>query len=215
VNKKETAVPQSNIARLPRYYRFLNELSKKGIQRISSKKLAEIMSVTASQIRQDFSVFGLSGQQGYGYSVEGLRKEISVLLGLETIKPAVLIGVGNLGRAIASLSFGDKGYRIIGAFDYVIPEEYSMIAGVKIQTPDTLEDFCREFNPECAFLCLPEERAPKAVEQLIGLNVRYFWNFSHYDIKKDYPDAIVENVHLGDSLMKLSYNIATTKNRGE
>lgn len=211
--KTPSSVPYSNISRLPRYHRFLSELSKEGRERISSGELAEIMGVTSSQIRQDFKSFGLTGQQGYGYNVSDILDEIAVVLGLNKEKKAVLVGSGNLGRAIGSLSFSDKGFRLIGVFDANKALTGKKVGKCKIADIEDIDEFCRTEKPEAAFLCIPEEQAPAIVSKLIDLGIRAFWNFSHYDIKNNYPHATVENVHLSDSLMKLSY-LLETKNEG-
>ena len=166
------------------------------------------MRLTASQIRQDFNCFGGFGQQGYGYNVEQLRNKMAEILGLNEIKTAVLIGAGNLGRAVANqMSFEDKGFRLIGIFDSDPLYKGLTIRELPIQSDEKLSEFCSEFKPDAAVLCLPADKAPEIVDKLIALNIRSFWNFSHYDIHRKYPEAIVENVHLSDSLMTLSFSI--------
>ena len=210
-NSKE--ISASVISRLPRYYRFLCDLHSKGITRVSSKELASIMGVTASQIRQDFNCFGGFGQQGYGYHVEQLKNEMSEILGLNEIKTAILIGAGNLGRAVASqLSFEDKGFRLIAIFDCDPLFKGIKIRELPIRSDDELIDFCGEVKPDMAVLCLPADKAPEMVDELISLGIKSFWNFSHYDIHRKYPDVCVANVHLSDSLMTLSYTIKNNDN---
>lgn len=203
--KDKSELSYSNIVRLPRYYRFLSMLSKQGKDKISSAALAEIMGVTSSQIRQDFSCFGLSGQQGYGYSVSQLLSEIGILLGLSEKKSAILIGAGNIGTAVANLSYDDKGFEIKAAFDKDKSLIGKSINGIRILDISSIGEYVKNAIPECAFLCIPEDSAPEIVRELYELGVKCFWNFSHYDIKTEYTDAKVENVHLGDSLMRLSY----------
>lgn len=211
--KSSNDISKSVIGRLPRYYRFLGDLQKKDINRISSKDLAGMMGLTASQIRQDLNCFGGFGQQGYGYNVPVLRDQLAEILGLEKTYTAVLIGAGNLGRAVAGhMSFEDKGFRLTGIFDIDPLYKGMKIKGLPILSDDMLEEFCSKSLPDMAVLCIPSEAAPAVVEQLIGCGVKNFWNFSHYDIKMAHPEVNVENVHLNDSLMMLTYQI---KNRRE
>lgn len=196
------------INRLPRYHRFLGELLAEGVHRISSRELSIRMGLTASQIRQDLNCFGGFGQQGYGYHIEQLRTEIGKILGLDKQNRAILIGAGNLGRAVAShMAFESKGFRLIGIFDKKEALKGQMIKGLPIRHIDDLDDFCRENLPSCAILCIPKVDAMDICNTLISLGVKGFWNFSHCDLAVDHPDVAVENVHLGDSLMKLSYKI--------
>lgn len=196
------------INRLPRYYRFLGELLSEGVQRISSRELAERMGLTASQIRQDLNCFGGFGQQGYGYHIEQLREEIGKILGIDRPQKAILIGAGNLGRAIAShMAFETKGFKLIGIFDKKEALKGQIIKGLPVRHVDDLDDFCRENLPACAILCIPQNDAEDICNSLISLGIKGFWNFSHYDLSVRHPEISVENVHLGDSLMKLSYKI--------
>ena len=199
----------SVIRRLPRYYRFLNHLKKTGINRISSKELSEKMGFTASQIRQDLNCFGGFGQQGYGYIVEQLCDEIGNILGISNGYRCILIGAGNLGQAIAShLSFEAQGFRLIGIFDSDPHKIGTSLSGQMIRDVRTLDDFCKEMQPVMAVLCTPRAAVEHLSDQLYAMGIRNFWNFSHYDIAMKYPDAIVENVHLNDSLMTLCYRIS-------
>lgn len=199
----------SVIRRLPRYYRFLNHLKKTGINRISSKELSEKMGFTASQIRQDLNCFGGFGQQGYGYIVEQLCDEIGNILGVSNGYRCILIGAGNLGQAIAShLSFEAQGFRLIGIFDSDPHKIGTSLSGQMIRDVRTLDDFCKEMQPVMAVLCTPRAAVEHLSDQLYAMGIRNFWNFSHYDIAMKYPDAIVENVHLNDSLMTLCYRIS-------
>lgn len=196
------------INRLPRYYRFLGELMGEGVSRISSRQLSERMGLTASQIRQDLNCFGGFGQQGYGYNIEQLYLEIGKILGLDHQKKAVLIGAGNLGRAIAThMSFESRGFKLIGIFDKKEALKGQIIKGLPVRHIDDLDDFCRENLPACAILCIPKGEAEELCNALVARGVKGFWNFSHCDLALKFPDVVVENVHLGDSLAKLSYNI--------
>ncbi len=212
---KDTAsVSVSVVARLPRYYRFLCDLSKRGVERVSSKELSVVMGLTASQIRQDFNCFGGFGQQGYGYNVEQLKKELGAILGLQTEKSAVLIGAGNLGRTIAThLRFEALGFRLTAIFDSAPSLQREWIRGLPVQSAGFLREYCLQNAPEMAILCLPENQAPAVVETLLECGVNAFWNFSHYDVHTAHPDALVENVHLSDSLMTLSYKMNNSKER--
>lgn len=212
--KNSRDISSSVISRLPRYYRFLCELYANGTTRISSKELAEIMGFTASQIRQDFNCFGGFGQQGYGYNIEQLIGEFAGILGLNELKTAILIGAGNLGRAVASqMSFEDKGFRLIGIFDCDPLYKGIKIREIPISADDAIADFCHEHHPDMAVLCLPADKAPEMVDTLVELGIKSFWNFSHYDILRKYPELNVANVHLSDSLMTLSFIIKN--NSGE
>ncbi len=201
-------ISMSVIKRLPRYYRFLGELKKSKILRISSKELSQRMKLTASQIRQDLNCFGGFGQQGYGYNVEQLYTEIGKILGVDNTCKAILIGVGNLGKAIAShVNFKERGFELVGIFDSnpeIIGKDFS---GIKISDIKNLDIFCEKYQPDAAFLCIPDTAAEKIIGNLIDLGIKCFWNFTHYDIATKYPDVTVENVHLNDSLLTLSYRL--------
>lgn len=202
----EKNISKSVIRRLPRYYRFLEELLAEGTEKISSGQLAERMRSTASQIRQDLNCFGGFGQQGYGYNVAELRAEIGEILHLNSKRRVILVGAGNLGRAIAAhIDFRQYGCELAGIFDRDRALWGLEIAGLKIKPESALGDFCRENKPDMAVLCIPRDGAQDAVRLLVESGVNAFWNFSHYDIHADFPEAAVENVHLTDSLMTLSY----------
>lgn len=201
-------VSLSVIKRLPRYYRFLGEMKKNGVQRISSSELSKRMGFTASQIRQDLNCFGGFGQQGYGYNVSQLYAEIGKILGVNKKAKTVLIGAGNLGRAVAAhMSFEERGFNLIGIFDRNEALAGQLVRGLPIRQIDGLYDFCRENAPTVAVLCIPSESAADVTQELVKLGVKGFWNFTHYDISANYPDVAVENVHLSDSLMTLSYHL--------
>ncbi|MCR4594791.1 MAG: redox-sensing transcriptional repressor Rex [Clostridiales bacterium] len=202
----------SVIKRLPRYYRFLGELKDQGLVRISSKDLSNRMGLTASQIRQDFNCFGGFGQQGYGYNIESLYNEIGNILGVNKKKKAILIGAGNLGKAIAlHMSFEKRGFNLIGVFDKNSALSGQILKGQPIRHIDGLYDFCKDNKPEIAVLCIPNTAAAEIVGQLTELGIKGFWNFSHYDIAANCPGVAVENVHLSDSLMTLSYQVENNK----
>ena len=200
------------IRRMPRYYRYVNELHQNGVARISSGALAAKMGLTASQVRQDFNCFGGFGQQGYGYNVDALYEEIGNILGLNRGLKIILLGAGNLGMALVKhLSFEAKGFRLIGIFDKNPRLIGQKIHGVEILPESALESFCREHKPDAAILCLPKEVVEELGDRLVSYGIRGFWNFSHYDIGLRHRDKgnpiVVENVHLGDSLMTLCYQV--------
>lgn len=206
-------ISKSVIRRLPRYYRFLCELEEKDVDRVSSGKLAEIMRTTASQVRQDLNCFGGFGHQGYGYPVTTLKNEIIKILGLNKNYKAVLIGAGHIGTAIAAgMNFSKMGVEIIGIFDTNSDIFGNKINNVEIKDVSTLESFCKENQTDVAFLCIPRSAAPDTVKRLYELGIKSFWNFTHYDIVGEYPDAIVENVHLSDIMMTLCYSMNEDKN---
>lgn len=202
------AISKSVIRRMPRYYRFLGELEKQGCIRISSRELSEKMGLTASQIRQDLNCFGGFGQQGYGYNVKALHEEIGSILGIDKENPTILLGAGNLGKAIAThIDFHKRGFNLIGIFD-INPELSGKIIGtLEVQNTADLESFCMEHNPVTAVLCIPKASAADAANRLVSYGIKAFWNFSHYDLRIDNKNVIVENVHLGDSLLTLSYGL--------
>ncbi len=203
--KNNDAVSLPVVRRLPRYYRFLCELKKSGIVRISSKELAKQMNLTASQIRQDLNCFGGFGQQGYGYNVDQLSNEIEQILCLDDNLPTILIGVGNLGRALSSFLFEAKGIRLIGLFDKNPKSISEHNPELDVMSIARLDEFCAENAPKLAILCIPSEHAQSMAEKLVSLGIEGFWNFSHVDLRLD-SSISVENVHLTDSLMTLCYN---------
>ena len=205
---KHENISTSVIRRLPRYYRYLGYLHSNGVTRVSSKELSEKMGLTASQIRQDLNCFGGFGQQGYGYIVEDLHMHIGNILGIAKNYGAILLGAGNLGRALASnMSFEKRGFKLLGIFDKSEELIGQSINGTEIMSGDgeTLRNFCELHKPAMAVLCIPREAVADAVDILIDSGVNSFWNFSHYDISLKYPDTLVENVHLNDSLTTLCY----------
>lgn len=211
--KEATKVSVPVIKRLPRYHRYLHQLMQEGLVRISSKELSARMGLTASQIRQDLNCFGGFGQQGYGYNIAQLYTEIGNILGLNHTEKAILIGAGNLGRAIATHTrFHDQGFDLIGVFDSSDSVVGSVIAGQRVRNSSTLERFCRDNEPVIAILCVPGNAAPELVTTLISCGIKGFWNFTHYDILHDHPDVSVENVHLSDSLMTLRYQVKKYEN---
>ena len=212
---EEKEISQAVIGRLPRYFRYLGELKDKGVERISSQDLSELMKVTASQIRQDFNNFGGFGQQGYGYNVEYLYNEIGKILGLDRQHNFIIIGAGNLGRALGNyMNFEKRGFIFRGMFDTDQQLVGKEVRGVNVMPMDELEQFIRENDIDIAVLTIPKEEAVSVAERLVGTQVRAIWNFAHVDLNVP-PGIQVENVHLSDSLMKLSYNINRYVNEQE
>ncbi len=204
----EKNISQAVIGRLPRYLRYLGELRDSNVERISSQELSELMHVTASQIRQDFNNFGGFGQQGYGYKVNYLYDEIAKILGINRAHHLVIIGAGNLGQALANyMNFERRGFHFTGIFDNN-PELYDKkIRDMYVQPMERLEDFVKENAIDIAVLTIPKASAVKVAEQLVNCGVKAFWNFAHVDLNVP-KDIVVENVHLSDSLMKLTYKIS-------
>ena len=203
-------ISKAVIRRLPRYFRYLRELIGAGIMRISSGELAERMHVTASQIRQDLNCFGGFGQQGYGYNVKYLYGEISKILGVDRGFSAIIVGVGNLGRALINTPmFEKRGVTVAGLFD-VAPGTVGQTFGtLTVQHIDEMPDFCREKKVDIAILTLPKTEVYRTAEGLAHAGVRGFWNFSNAELSlEQFPQVIIENVHLGDSLMALCYSLA-------
>lgn len=193
------------IRRLPKYYRYLGDLLSKDIQRISSKELSDIIGFTASQIRQDLNNFGGFGQQGYGYNIEDLHKEIGKILGLDKSYSAVLIGAGNLGQAIANYTgFRNAGFEINALFD-ANPKVIGLkIRDFEILDSDLMEEYVKSNNIEIGILCVPKNGAQQLADRLVNAGVRGIWNFAPVDLHVS-KDVTVENVNLTESLFTLSY----------
>ncbi len=203
----EKEISQAVIGRLPRYYRYLGELKDQGIERISSQELSDIMKVTASQIRQDFNNFGGFGQQGYGYNVEYLWEEIGKILGMGREHTLIIIGAGHLGQALSGYNnFFNRGFIFKGAFDLNKDLHGKKIRDIEIRPVEEIEQFVRDNKIEIAVLTIPKDQAVPMAEKLVNCGIKAIWNFAHVDL--DVPENVqVENVHLSDSLMKLSYSI--------
>lgn len=205
---KRDRVSKAVIRRLPRYYRYLNDLKKAGVERISSGALAEKLRLTASQIRQDLSCFGEFGQQGYGYNIEKLLGEVADILGMNHGHSAILLGVGNLGRALLrNFSFGGNGFMLTAAFDVEPALVGEKVCGVRVYHMDELEEYLKKNPTSVGVLTLPGEHAATAAGRLAAAGVRGIWNFTNIEIHPP-RDVVVENVHFADSLLALSYMIA-------
>jgi redox-sensing transcriptional repressor len=209
----EKEISQAVIRRMPRYYRYLGELLEQGVERISSNDLSNLMNVTASQIRQDLNNFGGFGQQGYGYNVQYLYEEIGKILGLDKTYNIIIIGAGNLGQALANYTnFRRLGFHIIALFDIDPSLKGKKIGDVEVHMPDEIEEFCKNNRVDIAALTMPKQSADNIAQHLVDLGIRAIWNFAHVDLNLEGKNVVVENVHLSDSLMQLSYNIV--KNQG-
>ena len=203
----DKTISRAVIKRLPRYYRYLGELLENDIERISSKELSERMKVTASQIRQDFNNFGGFGQQGYGYNVEYLYHEIGKILGLTKIHNVVIIGAGNVGRAIANYQdFKKRGFHFTAIFDNN-PEMFGKrIGGCVVMSMDVIEEYFKNNDVDIVALTVPKGSAPTIAAKVVAWGVKAIWNFAPTDLSLP-GDVLVENVHLAESLMRLSYRI--------
>lgn len=212
---EEKEISQAVIRRMPRYYRYLGDLLDEGVERISSNDLSSRMNVTASQIRQDLNNFGGFGQQGYGYNVKYLYDEIGNILGINQQHNIIVIGAGNLGQALANyVKFEKRGFVIIGLFDVNPALNGISVRGIKVRMMNELEAFVKKERVDIAALTMPKEKADETANMLVSLGINAIWNFAHLDL--ELPEhVVVENVHLSDSLMQLSYNIAKQRKRKE
>ena len=208
-------ISKAVVTRLPRYYRYLGELIEEGVERISSNELSARMKVTASQIRQDLNNFGGFGQQGYGYNVRSLYTEIAKILGIDRQHNLVIIGAGNLGQAIANYAnFERRGFIIKGMFD-INPRLIGLVVrGIEIRGVEELEKFIVDNEVQIAALTIPETKAPEIAQRLVNAGVKAIWNFAHIDLVVP-EDVVVENVHLSESLMRLSYRVCSMQEQQE
>ena len=206
---EQKCISSAVIKRLPRYHRYLDELMEAGVERISSNELSRRMHVTASQIRQDLNNFGGFGQQGYGYNVEYLYKEISKILGLDQIQNMIIIGGGNIGQALAKFSnFQKRGFVTIGIFDNDPNIIGKKINDVPVMDIRELENFVGQHDVRIAVLTVPKSAAPQIADRVAACGIRAIWNFAHIDLHIS-DQVVIENVHLSDSLMQLSYRLST------
>lgn len=201
-------VSDAVIRRLPRYYRYLDDLHNKGVIRISSNALGNKMGITASQIRQDLSCFGEFGQQGYGYNVDELRTEVGRILGADKHHRIIVIGVGNLGRAlIQNFRFHDSGFTLDTAFDISPSLIGNEVAGVPVLSMDDLETYLQDHRVDVAVLTVPRSVAQETANRMIDAGVRGFWNFTNVELSSQKEGVYFEDVHFADSLLTLSYRI--------
>ena len=206
--EEKSYVSEAVIRRLPRYFRYLRILMREGKMRVSSGELADMMHITASQIRQDLNCFGGFGQQGYGYNVSFLYAKICELLGVGAGINAIIVGAGDLGRALVRSSmFAKRGVEIVSLFD-VNPELIGReVGGVTIRNMTELEAFCEASPVDMAVLTLPKDQAEPVADRLLAAGIRGFWNFTGKELHYDDPNIVVEEIHLGDSLMSLNYRL--------
>lgn len=209
MEKKE--ISQAVIQRLPRYYRYLEDLMDQGIDRISSSDLSRRMHLTASQIRQDLNNFGGFGQQGYGYNVKNLHEEIAKILNIDREHPMIIVGAGHLGIALANYtSFRKRGFVIKGIFDSSPKLWGEDIGGLKVAPMEEIESVVKRDNIRLAALCIPKAAAVTVAAKLVSYGVDGIWNFAHVDL--ELPEHVItENVHLSESLMRLSYRVFEEK----
>ena len=197
------------IRRLPRYFRYITELKASGKTRVSSSQLAEIMGSTPSQVRQDFNCFGGFGQQGIGYSVELLHSEIEHLLFPNSHINAILVGAGSLGATIANFVLNEaEGVNLNAIFDNNINLVGKTLHNIKILNSEEIVEYCQNNKTDLIIVCIPKNAAEKFAPTLSETGVKGIWNFTHYDFSIYDKSLIVENVHLRDSLMALSYRIS-------
>ena len=205
---RKQKVSDAVIHRLPRYYRYLDDLYNKGIVRISSNSLGSKMDITASQIRQDLSCFGEFGQQGYGYNVAELRSDIGHILGIDKGHRLIIIGVGHLGHALLqNFDFEKVGFHVDTAFDISPDLVGTRIHDVTIRSMDELEQYVAENQPNVAVLTVPQHVAQPMASRLTDLGIEGFWNFTNVELSTDVPDVFFEDVHFVDTLLTLSYRI--------
>lgn len=200
------SLPLPVVRRLPKYYRQLDDLVYDGVERISSGKLAELMNITASQVRQDFSFFGKLGQQGYGYNVKILKNEIGVVLGIDAPRTVALFGMGHLGRALTQhFEFSKYNYTLCAAFE-INPELVgSTVNCVRIYHYNQLQTYLASHRVDAAILAVPRSAARYTAREIVDLGIKFLWNFTNVDLKLPERDAFIEDVHFSDSLLCLSY----------
>ena len=202
-------VSDAVIRRLPRYYRYLDDLHNKGVVRISSNSLGNKMGITASQIRQDLSCFGEFGQQGYGYNIEELRAEVGRILGTDKQHRIIVVGVGNLGHALMqNFRFLESGFTLDAAFDISPALIGSKVAGIPVLSMDELESYLNDHHVDVAVLTVPRSVAQNIANRLVASGVRGFWNFTNVELNTQVPGVFFENVHFVDTLLTLSYRIS-------
>ncbi len=211
--KNNTKISSAVIKRLPRYRRYLYELRKKGVEKISSKEFSSLIGYTASQIRQDLNNFGGFGQQGYGYSVEGLYQEISTILGLDREYRMVIMGAGNLGQAIIKYTKINKtGFKLCAAFEVkpgLIGTEFD---GLKIYDYENIVEYVESEGIDIGIICVDDKSAQEVADKLSFAGVKGIWNFAPTDIEVP-PHVALENVHLSDSLHALAYHMNDIRKR--
>lgn len=213
---KKQKISDAVIHRLPRYYRYLDDLYNKGVVRISSNSLGAKMDITASQIRQDLSCFGEFGQQGYGYNVVALRGEVAKILGMDRNYTAVLVGVGNIGRALVeNFCFEQYGFTLKAAFDINPDLVGKEMHGIVVHDFSTLDDILADIQPDVAVLCVPKAMANDVANEICSVGVKAIWNFTNTELQVKDAEPIIENIHFSDSLLALGYYIAENQDEAE
>ena len=213
---KKQKISDAVIHRLPRYYRYLDDLYNKGVVRISSNSLGAKMDITASQIRQDLSCFGEFGQQGYGYNVVALRGEVAKILGMDRNYSAVLVGVGNIGRALVeNFCFEQYGFTLKAAFDINPDLIGKEMHGIVVHDFSTLDNILAELQPDVAVLCVPRAMANDVANEICSVGVKAIWNFTNTELQVKDAEPIIENIHFSDSLLALGYYIAENQDEAE
>ena len=213
---KRIKVSNNVIRRMPRYLRKLDDLNAAGIERISSGELGRQMGLTPSQIRQDFSCFGEFGQQGYGYNVVALRGEVAKILGMNRNYSAVLVGVGNIGRALVeNFCFEQYGFTLKAAFDINPDLIGKEMHGIVVHDFSTLDDILADIQPDVAVLCVPKAMANDVANEICSVGVKAIWNFTNTELQVKDADPIIENIHFSDSLLALGYYIAESQDEAE
>ena len=198
-------ISEAVVKRLPRYYRYLEHLEQEGVTKVSSGRLAQLLGVTASQVRQDFCNFGGFGQHGYGYDVANLKKNLAEILGLDRKYDMIIIGAGNIGRALAGYkNFAGEGFTVRALFDIDVREK--TVGGIPVYSMETLSDYVREKGCDIAVLATQKGVAADIAARLVALGVKSIWNFAPIDL--DLPDDVaVENIAMSESLYVLSYRM--------
>lgn len=213
---KKQKISDAVIHRLPRYYRYLDDLYNKGVVRISSNSLGAKMDITASQIRQDLSCFGEFGQQGYGYNVVALRGEVAKILGMDRNYTAVLVGVGNIGRALVeNFCFEQYGFTLKAAFDINPDLVGKEMHGIVVHDFSTLDEILADIQPDVAVLCVPKAMANDVANEICSVGVKAIWNFTNTELQVKDAEPIIENIHFSDSLLALGYYIAENQDEAE
>lgn len=210
---RDTQISLTVIRRLPKYHRYLTELKDKGISRISSQELSNLTGFTASQIRQDLNNFGGFGQQGYGYNVDDLHRELGKILGLDKRYTAVIVGTGNLGQAIANYKgIEEAGFKVVSLFDRNPKMIGLKIRDIEVRDIDLLEDYVRENNIDVGIITVPKEGAQPIADRLVKAGIKGIWNFAPCDLIVP-ETVIVENVRLNESILILSYFLKNLENK--
>ncbi len=204
-------ISEAVIKRLPRYYRLIKQLADSGVERVSSNKIAGVLNITASQVRQDLCNFGGFGQQGYGYDVSKLKNELAIILGLDKVYDMIIVGAGNIGRALAGYKgFKDDGFYVRALFD--IDPRCSSINGIKVYDMDFLKTYIQQNQVDIAIIATQKDSAKSVADALISYGVKNIWNFAPVEL--EVPEGItLESISMSESLYVLSYRNKNRKNQ--